>query len=183
MRRLHLALGLIAVVGLGVSLSAPWWVITLGTGAQVAVTGLSASASASSLLAATGAAFGLGFVVRGLWRRVVAALQVVLLAGVATLWWQVRDDPSGAARADITTLTGIAGESSLLLVSTVVMSSFFWVGYGSAVVGIVSGALGVVMPDAPMRASRYERHRTEGESADPVTSWDRLSDGEDPTER
>lgn len=183
MRALHFLLSGVAVLGLVISLGAQWWVLTLESGLAVAVTGLSFSASASSLLAAAGAAFALGLVLRGWWRRVVTLLYSGLLAGVVTLWALGAGAPESSARSEITALTGLEGNSVLDFVSLATPTGFFWVGMFSAGMGIVAGIVGVVMPEGVAKKSRYERHDAPDSSGDPVVTWDMLSSGEDPTHR
>jgi hypothetical protein len=60
MRRVYAGFTGLGLLGLIVSLGAPWWVVSLESGAQVPIQGLTASPLASSLLAVAGAAFGLG---------------------------------------------------------------------------------------------------------------------------
>jgi hypothetical protein len=182
-RRAHYLLVALSAVGMLVSLGGPWWVFRLETGVELAVTGLEASAQGSSLLVAAAAALGLGFVLRGVWRRVVAVLFVALLAGVIVFWAQVADDPTTAAGASVTALTGLSGESSLNLITQTTATGFVWVGFASAALAVGAGLFAVVMSDRTRAASRYEIHSESREVSDPVVAWDRLSDGEDPTKR
>jgi hypothetical protein len=166
-----------------VSLGGPWWLFRLETGVELSVTGLEASAQASSLLVAAAAALGLGVVLRGVWRRVVALLLSGLLGGVLFVWVQVLASPSETAGPRITLLTGLSGDSSVALISETSATGFVWVGLGSAALALVAALIAVVMPDRVRTASRYERHTDSAGLSDPVVSWDRLSDGEDPTKR
>lgn len=183
MRRAHYGLSAVAALGLLVSLGGPWWVFRLETGVELSVTGLEASAQGSSLLGAAAAAFGLGFVTRGLWRRLVAVLYSALIAGVTVAWGAVISSPTAVAGTGITALTGLSGNSSLELIVGTSATGFLWVGVTSVGVAFVSGLLAVAMPDRVRSASRYESHSASDEISDPVVAWDRLSDGEDPTKR
>lgn len=173
----------LSALGLLVSLGGPWWMFRLDTGVELSVTGLEASAQGSSLLVAAAAALGLGFVLRGVWRRVVAGLFSALLVAVIIAWSVVLRAPQATAGAEITALTGLSGESALDLITVSTATGFVWVGVGSAVLALVAGLLGVVMPDRARSASRYERHTQADGRDDPVVAWDRLSDGDDPTKR
>lgn len=183
MTRAHYVLVALGAVGLLVSLGGPWWVFRLETGVELSVTGLEASAQASSMLVASAAALGLGVVLRGVWRRIVVAVFSALLAGVMVAWSTVLVSPAATAGTAITALTGLSGESSLDLIAGTTATWFVWVGVGSVVVAFVAGLLGVIMPDRARAASRYERHAQSDGLDDPVVAWDRLSDGDDPTKR
>jgi hypothetical protein len=182
MRRLFAALIGLTATGLLVSLGAPWWIVALDTGATVTITGLGASAVASSLLAAAAAALGLGFVLRGWLRRAVGGIYLAAVVGALFAWADVVQAPELAARSQITDLTGLAGDSGLSVIASVGPTGFLWLGLCAAGLGVISGVIGVVMPDRGARASRYEVH-SEGDPGDPVVAWDRLSDGDDPTNR
>lgn len=183
MRKIYFGLLSLGGLGLLVSLGASWWLVTLDTGAVLAVTGLAASPSASSLLAAAGASFALGLVLRGVWRRVVALFSAALTVGAIVVWLGVLAEPQLAVRGDITAVTGLSGDSALMAIANTSATGFLWVGLGAAAVAVVAALVGVVMRDAPPRASRYQRHRGEDESGDAVVVWDRLSSGDDPTHR
>lgn len=183
MRRVHYLLLALSALGLLVSLGGPWWIFRLDTGVELSVSGLEASAQGSSLLVAAAAALGLGFVLRGGWRRFVAGLFGALLVAVIIAWSTVLVAPAATVGTAITALTGLSGESSLELIAETTATGFVWVGVGSVVVAFVAGLLGVVMPDRARSASRYERHTHDDGLDDPVVAWDRLSDGDDPTKR
>jgi hypothetical protein len=183
MRKAFYGLSVTGALGFLLSLGAPWWIVTLDTGSVITITGLDASPSASSLAAAAGAAFGVGLVLRGLWRRAVHFLQAGLALGAGVVWWQIGDLPRAVALSDITLLTGLSGQSAFDAVSTTDTTGFLALGIGSALIAVMSGFLGAAMPDSRRRASRYERHGGEDAGDDPVVAWDRLSDGEDPTTR
>lgn len=183
MRRASYTLNAIAVLGLLVSLGAPWWNFALDTGTVLSVTGLNASAPGSSLLGAAAAALGLGFVVRGVLRRLVSLLYVALLSGALVSWAEVFAAPTESVRESLTLLTGLSGESSLGLISAVTTTGFLWVGFVSVGTAVIAGIVGIVMPDRVRVASRYESHERSDDSSDPIVAWDRLSDGDDPTQR
>jgi len=182
-RKLHFILVGVGGLGLFVSLGAPWWYVSLETGVVLPVSGLAVSPPASSLLSAAAAAFLLGLLLRGLWRRAVAALSTGLIGGALALWIGMLTSPELAARGDLTSVTGLAGNQALSFVSETTSTGFLWVGLGAAVVLMCGFILGIFMPDGPPRASRYEIHDGARDSQDPVVAWDRLSSGDDPTDR
>lgn len=183
MRRVHYLFLALGALGLLVSLGGPWWVFRLETGVELSVTGLQASAQGSSLLTAAAAALGLGFVLRGVWRRLVAGLFSALLVGVIVAWGSVLSSPEATAGPTITELTGLSGESSLELIAATTTTSFVVAGVTSAALALIAGLIAVIMPDRARAASRYEIHNDSQAVSDPVVAWDRLSDGEDPTKR
>jgi hypothetical protein len=182
-RRTYFLLSAAVILGLAVSVGAVWWEIVLDTGATIFLTGIGASAVASSLVAAAAASFGVGLVVRGVWRRIATALQGTLMAGAASLWFQLWLSPRGLGVQEIETLTGISGELSAEMVTVIEPTGFLWVGIFSAGFGALVSVVGAIMPEAVTKASRYVHHDSGAEADDPVVAWDRLSDGEDPTKR
>jgi len=160
-----------------------WWVATLSTGAQVAVSGTEASALLWSVGAVVPVAYGLQFTLRGAIRRVTAGLQAaggVTFAGVAL---GLAGDPLSSAVLGITAVTGVAGSNALLLVESVDVT--LW--HLSAVLGglllAMSGVLGALMRDRVSTADRFDRNQPSGSMEDSVSTWDSLSDGTDPTQR
>lgn len=182
MRRVHFALAGGAALAFLVSLSGQWWEILLPTGGELAVTGWSASPLASALVVAWGAAFAAGLLTRGIPRRIIAILQIVLGLGVLASWWSVLQEPVASQGVAITALTGLTGELSLEGVRAGAASVWVWVGVAAASLAAASGGAGVLASDVQSGRSRYERANP-GTGEDPIDTWDALSEGTDPTNR
>lgn len=183
MRRLYGAVTGVSALALLVSLGAPWWTVTLEGGAVIPVQGLDASPLASSLLAVGVAAFGLGLLVRGTWRRVVSVLQAVAALGAGYAIISLGARPEVAVASDIATLTGIAGSSAMDLVVQTEGTSFLWLAGAGLAAAVASGLVGAVMPDKPARTDRYQRSSGAADPKDSIAAWDHLSEGSDPTTR
>lgn len=183
MRRLHGVLALVGVVALLVSLGAPWWVVSLESGALVPVSGLSASPIASALLAVGAAAFGLGLILRGVWRRLVSLLQALALGSAAYAIASLSSRPEVAALSEIASLTGIAGTGALDLVVETQPSALLWFGVVGLVAATATGVVGVLMPDKAASTDRYRRSFAPADPKDSIAAWDNLSEGSDPTTR
>jgi len=183
MRRLHHLMAAIAAVLALVSLSGIWWTITLPSGASIAVTGLEASALASTALGAVAASYGAALLVRGFVRKVLGLVQsgLAVLAGHA--WITASSAPANGALSDITALTGIAGDAALEGLVVVPTAGFVVMGFLAVGAALASGLVQAVAPDAPVKQSRYDRHSQDSSGTDPVSTWDSLSEGEDPTKR
>ena len=183
MRRLYAGLTGLGVLALIVSLGAPWWVLSLEGGAQVPVSGLTASPLASSLLAVAAAAFGLGLLLRGVWRRIVSLVQVLAAGAAASTIASLATRPEVAVLSEIASLTGVAGSGALDVVATTEATAMLWVGVAGLVGAMGSGLLGVTMPDRPTATDRYQRSAGEADPKDSIAAWDHLSEGSDPTTR
>jgi hypothetical protein len=183
MRKLHhLMAAIAAVLGL-VSLSGVWWTITLPSGASVALTGLEASALASTALGAVAASYGAALLVRGVVRRVLGLVQAGLAGLAGYAWMMVSAAPALGALSEITALTGIAGDAALEGLMVTPAPSFVVMGFLAVAAALVSGLIQVVALDAPTTPSRYDRHASDASGSDPVSTWDSLSEGQDPTKR
>jgi hypothetical protein len=183
MRRLYAGFTGLGLLGLIVSLGAPWWVLSLESGARVPIQGLTASPLASSLLAVAGAAFGLGLLLRGVWRRVISAIQVLAVGAAAYALAGLAARPEVGALAEISSLTGVAGSGALDVVATTEATAMLWVGVVGLLGAMGSGLIGVAMPDRPARTDRYKRSVGEADPKDSIAAWDHLSEGSDPTTR
>jgi uncharacterized membrane protein (TIGR02234 family) len=182
MRRLHHIAAAFSAGALLVSLSGTWYSFALPTGVLISLSGLSASATASTMLGAVFAAYGAALVIRGIARRALGALQAVLAIGVLVSWWVMLQAPQLAIRAELTGLTGLAGDQAFVGVTTQGPSGFFILGVLGAIAAGFSGISGVLASDKPATASRFQRNQG-GAEGDPVATWDDLSEGHDPTER
>lgn len=183
MRRLYGALALVGAVALLVSLGAPWWRVTLESGAVVAVSGLTASPLASALLAVAAAAFGLGLILRGVWRRVVSFLQALAVGGAAYAIASLASEPEVAALSEIAALTGVTGSGALDLVQGVQPLAMLSIGVVGLVAATGAGIVGVLMPDRAPSTDRYRRSAGPADPKDSIAAWDNLSEGSDPTTR
>lgn len=183
MTRIYVALTLVAVVTLLVSLGAPWWIVSLESGALVPVAGLPASPLASALLAVAAAAFGLGLLLRGAWRRIVSALQTVAVGGATYAITSLARSPEVAALPDVASLTGIAGAGALGLVIGTQPTVMLWIGVVGLVAAAAAGVVGVLMPDRAVAGDRYRRAAASEDPKDSIQAWDNLSEGSDPTTR
>ena len=128
-------------------------------------------------------ALGIALTIAGRAARIVlGALLVLLGAGiVATAFPSVLDDAAGT-RAAITTVTGVTDVASLVLTR----SGTPWPAVGTAA-GVLAAILGVVVL---VRARRWttggRRFRSDAppeHATDPISEWDALSRGSDPTGR
>jgi len=183
MRRTH---HLLAVVGLLVAAfgsATTWWFATLTSGAVIEVSGTNASALLWSVGAVVLAAYGLQFTLRGLARRITAALQSAGGIGFTLIALGVAAEPLSSALEGITAATGVAGSNALLLVDGVVVTGWHVSAVVAGILLAVSGGLGVIMKDRVRTSDRFDRHPPSGSLEDSVSAWDSLSDGTDPTQR
>ncbi len=183
MRRLYAVFTLVGVMALVISLGGPWWLVSLEGGAVVAISGLPASPLASSLLAAGAAAFGLGLLLRGPWRRIVSVVQLVAVGGAVYALAQLATRPERAALGEIASLTGIAGAGALEMVTATTPMAMLVVGLIGLVGAMGSAILGVLMPDKAPSTNRYARSVGTADPKDSIAAWDHLSEGSDPTTR
>jgi hypothetical protein len=183
MKRLYAGLTGVGVLALVVSLGAPWWIVSLEGGAQIPVSGLTASPLASSLLAVAGAAFGLGLLLRGVWRRIVSLVQFLAAGSTAYALASLATAPEAAAVSEIASLTGIAGSGALGFVASTEPTAILWIGVVGLLGAMGSGLVGVWMPDRQARADRYQRAGGNADPRDSIAAWDNLSEGSDPTTR
>ena len=183
MKSLYAVLTGVGVLALVVSVGAPWWIVSLEGGAQIPVSGIPASPLASSLLAAAGAAFGLGLLLRGVWRRIVSLVQFLAVGSTAYVIVSLATAPETAAVPEIASLTGIAGSGALDFVATTESTAMLWIGVLGLLAAMGSGIVGVLMPDRRARADRYQRAGGNADPQDSIAAWDNLSEGSDPTTR
>jgi len=181
-RRVHHGGMAVAALGLLVAVSGTWWELTLPTGATLAVSGLDASALASTLLASLAASYAAALLATGLLRRALGGLQAVLGAGVVFSWAAVLEDPISGQASAISTMTGLSGDQALLGVVSSGETGFVWLGLTAAALAAVSGVVGALAPDARPARSRFDRGGGPV-SSDPIDTWDALSEGSDPTDR
>lgn len=168
-----------------VLISAPvtWWQVTLTNGSTLPVRGSDLSALAGTLIAVSAAAFGASLLFRRIPRRLVSGLSGLAALGAGVVALPELNHPERAVLSDITSQTGIAGLGALESVAAVSGGNWSFVALGGVIIMTVGGVLGVFSPDAPQRASRYERNAQGSIDGDPVATWDTLTDGVDPTKR
>ena len=183
MRRLHHLLAVLAILSAAFGSATPWWVATLVSGQSVEVSGTSASALLWSVGAVVLAAYGLQFMLRGLVRKLTAALQGVAGVAFTSLAVAVAGNPLSSTLEGVTLLTGVAGESALELVESVALTGWHLMAVLSGVLVAASAALAIFMPDRSASTDRFARHTSTGSVEDSVSAWDSLSDGTDPTQR
>ena len=177
---------LLAVVGLLLAAfgsATTWWFATLTSGAVIQVSGTNASALLWSVGAVVLAAYGLQFTLRGLARRVTAALQTAGGIGFTLIALGVSADPLPSALEGITAATGVAGSNALLLVNSVEVIGWHLSAVAAGILLAASGGLGILMKDRARTSDRFDRHEPSGSLEDSVSAWDSLSDGTDPTQR
>ena len=183
MRRLAFGLWLAGAFVLLISSPVTWWEVTLTNGAILPVRGSDLSALAATLIAVSAAAFGASTLFRGVSRRFVSGLSGAAALGAGLAAVPEISQPEGAVLADITSQTGIAGLGALDSVVSVSGGNWVFVALCGVALMTVGGVLGVFTPDAPQRASRYERNTQGSGGGDPVATWDTLTNGIDPTKR
>ena len=183
MRRLHHLLAVLAILSAAFGSATTWWVATLVSGQSVEVSGTSASALLWSVGAVVLAAYGLQFTLRGLVRKLTAALQGVAGVAFTSLAVAVAGNPLSSTLEGVTLLTGVAGESALELVESVALTGWHLSAVLSGVLAAASAALAIFMPDRSASVDRFVRHTSTGSVEDSVSAWDSLSDGTDPTQR
>lgn len=183
MKRLHHLLAVLAILSAAFGSATTWWVATLVSGQSVDVSGTSASALLWSVGAVVLAAYGLQFTLRGLVRKLTAALQGVAGVAFTGLAVAVAGNPLSSTLEGVTLLTGVAGESALELVESVALTGWHLSAVLSGVLVAASAALAIFMPDRSASTDRFARHTSTGSVEDSVSAWDSLSDGTDPTQR
>ncbi len=183
MRRLHHLLAVLAILSAAFGSATTWWVATLVSGQSVEVSGTSASALLWSVGAVVLAAYGLQFTLRGLVRKLTAALQGVAGVAFTSLAVAVAGNPLSSTLEGVTLLTGVAGESALELVESVALTGWHLSAVLSGVLVAASAALAIFNPDTSASTARFARQTSTGSVEDSVSAWDSLSDGTDPTQR
>jgi uncharacterized membrane protein (TIGR02234 family) len=183
MSRLHHASALLALAVLLISLSGTWFIVELPQGSTLLVSGLEVSAVASTLLGAAYASYGAALLVKGVPRRLLGALQGVLALGAFWAFTIATENPVAPVAAEISQLTGIAGSSALDGVTSLPQPIFTVLGFVGVGLVAFSGFAGLGAADSTLRQSRYERSAGSPDATDPVSTWDSLSEGFDPTKR
>ncbi|MHB1171506.1 MAG: Trp biosynthesis-associated membrane protein [Lacisediminihabitans sp.] len=148
---------------------------------EVAAPGLAALSLAGFALVAALAIAGPFFrVVLGVLQAVIGGC-VVLSGGLAVA------DPANASAAAVTKISGVSGADSVAaLVASAGETAWPWIAILLGVVTVLLGAFVVLTGRRwPGSARRYQPVRFEEAetSANPVSDWDRLSGGSDPTSR
>jgi uncharacterized membrane protein (TIGR02234 family) len=122
-------------------------------------------------------------------RVILGVLLSLLSAAILTSALLALVDPIAAAAAAITALSGVEGVSSVrALVTGTTITAWPWVALVAGLIGLVGGVLVALTARRwPARARRYDAVRLVAtaeepdERADPLSAWDDLSDGRDPT--
>lgn len=188
-----------------------WVVLDLAEGAAVVArleaTGQQLNASLSSIaLAALAGAVALTIAGRG-FRRVLGGLIVLFGAGIVAIAIAVLNDPEGAASGRLAEVSGIAGHAQLDLVTAIGTTPYIAFALSAGLLLALLGVLVLVLGGRWKTAGRkYSAHaeqkadssdsgasgaggaegaggaaRAEDEP-DRFSDWDRLSEGEDPSE-
>lgn len=181
MTRLHHLSAVVGLVVVALGAGAPWWTVTLLSGATITVTGVDSSALLWSVGAVCVAAYGLQSVLRGIPRRVVAGVQVIAAFSFAAVAWGSAVDPLPSVLSGITSLTGVSGAGAQELVATLTVTGWHFSAVVAGALLVVSGVFGAVRAERVPLASRFERGATSDVPQDSVSAWDALSDGSDPT--
>lgn len=192
-----LLLGVAAAGGLVLFAGSQTWVsfMLAGSHAAEAVTGHSINAALSPIAIAIVAA-ALTLTIAGkAFRRVLGGIVALLGVGAAVLAGSALASPLAAVGGRITELTGIAGGADANDVVWHQVSPWAWAVAGAgigaallgAVVAVVSGGWGMAgrkyEAAAAGQADRRGRDDTGADpSADRISDWDALSEGDDPSE-
>jgi hypothetical protein len=193
-RRLKNLVLLAGIVVSGLTLltwTGQWFILRLaasGSGRSIiAVTG-DVAAPGLIALALAGLALVAALAIAGpVFRVILGVLQALIGVTVALSSVLAIADPVGASSTAVTTATGVSGKASVAaLVVSVSQTAWPWI---AAVVGLLTIALGIVVLVSfrrwPGSSRRYQPVRFEAEQpgANPVSDWDTLSGGSDPTSR
>lgn len=189
MRLLLIAgLGLVGALAL-LSATQPWasFKLELGAAAQdhLAVTGQEFNQSLSPLALAV-LAGTLALTIAGkVFRRVLGVVLALLGVGVSAVAITVLVDPSAAAIACVTKLTGLAGGSAQDAITGTSLTVWPIVTAALGAVVVLLGVLVLVVSGRWATAGRkYETSakRVESDEPDRIADWDALSDGDDPSD-
>lgn len=168
------------------------WVVAYTDSAQLDIDG-AAAAPALSALALAALALGGALTIAGpAFRIVLGLLEVLLGISVAISAFGAISQPANAAIADVSKLTGVAGDKSVLaLITDASITVWPWLGVVAGVLFVIVG-IGVLVTSArwPGPGRKYQAVRLEPVDGEPLSSkdaaidnWDELSRGSDPTER
>jgi uncharacterized membrane protein (TIGR02234 family) len=193
-RRLRLVTLLAGIVLSGLTLLAwtqTWYTLSVtGSvsphGTLVVDGGVAAPALAALSLAGLSLVAALAIAGR-VFRIVLGVLQVAIGVTVTLSAIISAVDPVGASAPAVTKVTGISGHTSVShLVSSVSITAWPWI---AIVLGGLTALLGILVLVTsrlwPTSSRRYQAVRLEevDETSNPVSDWDGLSDGRDPTSR
>lgn len=201
-RRVKLALILLVLLASALALFAwtrVWIDATLSAGTpgtqtqQLEVSGASA-APALTALALSGVALAGALTIAGPLIRVILGILEVLLGGCVALSASlVIADPAAASASSVTSVTGIAGEESVLGgIAGASLTAWPFVALAAGVIMALAGvAILATNASWPRSTSRYQAVRLEpaqsgnapagDASSRSVDSWDELTRGTDPT--
>ncbi|AMB58371.1 Trp biosynthesis-associated membrane protein [Microterricola viridarii] len=168
------------------------WVVAHVEGLTVSVDG-AAAAPALSALALAGLALGGALAIAGpVFRIVLGLLEVLLGVAVVIASSAAIINPAAAAISNVTTLTGIAGDTAVLaLISDAGITAWPWLGVLAGVLFAAAG-VGVLVTSRrwPGPGRKYQAVRLEHADGAPLSAkdaaidnWDELSRGSDPTEQ
>lgn len=168
-----------------------WFTITVSgtdtTSSTVSVSGGVAAPDLSALSLA-GLALVAALAISGpVLRTVFGVLQLAIGLGAVASSLVAIASPVAASAAAVTKTTGVSGATSVAkLVASVDQSAWPW---AAVVLGAITALIGVFVVVTTRRwpgsGTRYQPARFEesAESANPVSDWDQLSGGADPTSR
>ncbi|MDQ1550449.1 MAG: hypothetical protein QOD27_2107 [Microbacteriaceae bacterium] len=153
----------------------------------IAVTG-DLAAPALSAFSLAGLALVAALTISGTVLRIVlGVLQFAIGAGVVASTAAALANPVAASASAVTKVTGVSGSHSVAaLVETSSQTAWPWL---ALVFGALTAAVGVVVAITGLRwpgsSRRYQAiaDTDQEDSSNPVSDWDRLSGGSDPTSR
>lgn len=163
-----------------------WFTLELtAQGGVIGVDGGTAAPAVGALALAALALVGALALAGPVFRVILGLLGIVLGGLVAMFAGASLGDPVAASAPDIAAATGAGGTDALrALVAGLAVSPWPWI---VLVAGVLLGllALGVILtgPRWPASGRRYRTVRFEdaADGSDPISDWDRLSEGRDPT--
>lgn len=185
-RRLKFTLILAGIVLSGLTLLAwaqPWFGFDLIPSGAVAAAG-DVAAPALTALALAGLALAAALSIAGrVFRAIMGFLQVAIGALVVASAAAALSDPVTRSASAITALTGISGAESVgASVSEVSITAWPYVGLGCGILLVLLGATIVLSGRRwPESSRRYQTVRLQKDDGSPISDWDALSDGRDPT--
>jgi hypothetical protein len=120
-------------------------------------------------------------------RIVLGILQFAIGSGIVVSTATALANPVAASASAVTKVTGVSGSQSVAaLVSTSAQTAWPWV---ALILGALTAALGIFIAITgrrwPGSSRRYQavENADQESSRNPVSDWDRLSGGSDPTSR
>ena len=168
-----------------------WFHLTVsGTDTAISTLAVAGSTAAPDLAALSLAGFALvaALAISGpLLRVAFGVLQAAIGLAVAASSIVALQAPVASSTAAVTKATGVSGATPVAaLVTSVSLSAWPWI---AIALGVITALIGVItiftVRRWPGATRRYEPIRGESskDSASPVSDWDELSDGSDPTSR